>query len=65
MTALAFKAAIDDPKRFTASSKVGPYLGLTPRQYQSGESEWIGGVGKTNELVSVGRRRARKAGGLA
>jgi transposase len=31
MTALAFKAAIDDPKRFTSSSKVGPYLGLTVR----------------------------------
>ena len=31
MTALAFKAAIDDPKRFTTSTKVGPYLGLTPR----------------------------------
>lgn len=30
MTALAFKAAIDDPKRFTSSTKVGPYLGLTP-----------------------------------
>jgi transposase len=48
MTCLAFKAAIDDPKRFTSSSKVGPYLGLTPRQYQSGESKWIGGIGKTN-----------------
>ena len=49
MTALAFKAAIDDPKRFTSSTKVGPYLGLTPRQYQSGESEWIGSIGKTND----------------
>lgn len=49
MTALACKAAIDDPKRFTSSTKVGPYLGLTPRQYQSGESEWIGGIGKTND----------------
>lgn len=49
MTALAFKAAVDDPRRFTSSTKVGPYLGLTPRQYQSGESEWIGGIGKTND----------------
>jgi transposase len=49
MTALAFKAAIDDPQRFTSSTKVGPYLGLTPRQYQSGESEWIGGIGKSND----------------
>ena len=22
---------------------------MTPRQYQSGESEWIGGIGKTND----------------
>lgn len=49
MTALAFKAAIDDPKRFTSSANVGPYLGLTLRHYQSGESEWIGGIGKTND----------------
>jgi transposase len=49
MTALAYKAAIDDPKRFTSSVKVGPYLGLTPRQHQSGESEWIGGIGMTND----------------
>ena len=49
MTALAFKAAIDDPKRFTSSTKVGPYLGLTPRQHQSGENEWFGGIGKTND----------------
>lgn len=49
MTALAFKAAVDDPKRFTTSSSVGPYLGLTPRQHQSGESEWTGGIGKSND----------------
>jgi transposase len=49
MTALAFKAAIDDPKRFSSSNKVGPYLGLTPRQHQSGDSEWIGGIGQTND----------------
>jgi hypothetical protein len=28
---------------------VGPYLGLTPRQHQSGDSEWIGGIGQTND----------------
>ncbi len=49
ITALAFKAAIDDPKRFTSSAKVGPYLGLTPRQHQSGDSEWMGGIGRTND----------------
>jgi transposase len=46
---LPSKPALDDPKRFSSSSKVGPYLGLTPRQYQSGDSEWIGGIGQTND----------------
>jgi transposase len=49
MTALACKAAIDDPNRFTSSTKIGPHPGLAPRPYQSGESEWIGGIGKTND----------------
>ena len=34
---LTFVLTIDDPKRFTRSREVGAYLGLTPRQHQSGE----------------------------
>jgi transposase len=37
--ALAFVAAIDDPQRFARSRDVGPYLGLTPRRDQSGDSD--------------------------
>lgn len=37
--ALAFVAAIDDPRRFARSRDVGPYLGLTPRRDQSGDSD--------------------------
>lgn len=37
--AVAFVAAIDDPARFARSRDVGPYLGLTPRQDQSGDSD--------------------------
>jgi transposase len=37
LTALAFVATIDDPKKFAKSRNVGAYLGLTPRRYQSGE----------------------------
>lgn len=37
ITALAFKAEIEDPKRFKNSRDVGAYIGLTPRQYSSGE----------------------------
>lgn len=39
LTALAFMVRIDDPQRFRRSRQVGPFLGLTPRQDQSGESE--------------------------
>jgi transposase len=37
--ALAFVAAIDEPDRFRRSREVGPYLGLTPRRDQSGDSD--------------------------
>lgn len=46
MTALAFVTAIDDPRRFTKSSSVGAYLGLTPRRHQSGEADWSGRISK-------------------
>src|SRR6476659_11376747 len=37
LTALAFAAAVDDPRRFRRSRDIGAYLGLVPRRYQSGE----------------------------
>jgi len=37
LTALAFLLVIEDPARFPKSREVGPYLGLVPRQSQSGE----------------------------
>lgn len=37
LTTLAFLLVIEDPKRFRKSREVGPYLGLVPRQAQSGE----------------------------
>jgi transposase len=39
LTALAFVLTIDDPARFSKSRQVGPYLGLTPRKDQSGQSD--------------------------
>lgn len=39
LTALAFILTIEDPSRFTRSRDIGPYLGLVPRQDQSGESD--------------------------
>ncbi len=37
ITALSFKAAVDDPSRFKSSRTVGAHFGLTPRRFQSGE----------------------------
>ncbi len=46
ITALAFKAEIDDPKRFSDSKNVAAYLGLTPSQYSSGETKRQGRISK-------------------
>jgi transposase len=39
VTALSFKAAVDDPARFKSSRTVGAYFGLTLRRFQSGEKD--------------------------
>lgn len=46
ITALAFKAEIDDPARFQCSRDVGVHLGLTPRKYASGEVDRSGNISK-------------------
>jgi transposase len=39
ITAIGFKAAVDDPARFDSSRTVGAHFGLTPRRFQSGETD--------------------------
>jgi len=46
ITALSFKAAIGDPARFQDSRFVGAYLGMTPHQYSSGETQRLGRISK-------------------
>jgi transposase len=46
LVAVTFKAAIDDPARFSASRDVGAYFGLTPRRFQSGKSDYHGHISK-------------------
>lgn len=46
MTALSFKATIDDPTRFSRSRSVGAYVGLTTRRFASGEIDWTGRISK-------------------
>ena len=49
ITALAFASAVDDPARFRRSRDVGAHLGLTPRQYQSGETDSSGAISRCGD----------------
>lgn len=46
VTAMTFKAEIDDPTRFKKSRSVGAYFGMTPKQYSSGEVVKQGRISK-------------------
>lgn len=43
ITAMSFRAAVDDPNRFQKSRIAGAHFGLTPRRYQSGATIDYGG----------------------
>jgi transposase len=49
IVALTFVAAIDDPGRFKSSRAVGAHFGLTPRKYQSGETDVSGRISKIGD----------------
>ena len=49
ITALTFKAGVDDPKRFKRSRTVGAHFGLTPRRFQSGEIDIDGHISKCGD----------------
>lgn len=49
LVALTFVAAIDAPERFRSSRAVGPHFGLTPKKYQSGETDHSGRISKIGD----------------
>jgi transposase len=49
IVALTFVAAVDDPGRFRSSKAVGAHFGLTPRKYQSGETDVTGRISKIGD----------------
>ena len=51
ITALCFKATIDDPTRFKRSRSVGAYVGLTTRRHASGEVDWTGRISKCGDAM--------------
>lgn len=52
ITALAFRATIDRPDRFSRSRAVGAHLGLTPARYQSGETDIQGRVSRCGDELA-------------
>ncbi len=54
LVAVTFTTAVDDPGRFTSSKAVGAHFGLTPKKYQSGETEVTGGISKVGEGFRIG-----------
>jgi transposase len=51
LSALAYVSTIEDPARFGRSRSVGAHLGLTPRQYQSGEIDRTGRISKCGDAL--------------
>jgi transposase len=52
LTALTFRATIDRPDRFRRSRDVGAHLGLTPKRYQSGETDVQGGISRCGDELA-------------
>lgn len=62
LVAITFKKAIDDPTRIRKSKAVGALFGLTPRKYQSGETDVTGGVTRVgDEMVRTALYEAANA----
>jgi transposase len=51
LIAVTFTSAVDDPQRFAKSKGVGAHFGLTPRKYQSGETDITGAVSRVGDAM--------------
>src|SRR5438067_5228943 len=51
IVALTYACAIDDPARFKSSKQAGAHFGLTPRKYQSGETDYTGRISKIGDAA--------------
>jgi transposase len=51
VVALTYRARVDQPQRFVHSRAVGAHVGLTPKRYQSGETDYEGGVSKCGDAL--------------
>jgi transposase len=51
IVALTYSAAIDDPGRFKSSKRAGAHFGLTPKKYQSGQTDYTGRISKIGDAA--------------
>ena len=51
LVAITLTSAVDDPARFRHSRDVGAHFGLTPKKYQSGETDVTGGISKAGDAM--------------
>jgi transposase len=51
LVAINFASAVDDPARFRRSRSLGAHFGLTPKRYQSGETDVTGGISKAGDAM--------------
>jgi transposase len=49
VVSLTVTSAIDDPARFKHSKTVGAHYGMTPKRYQSGETDYTGRISKIGD----------------
>jgi transposase len=51
IVALTYASAVDDPARFKSSKAAGAHFGLTPKKYQSGETDITGRISKIGDAA--------------
>lgn len=51
IVALTYACAIDDPARFKSSKQTGAHFGLTPKKYQSGQTDRNGRISKIGDAA--------------
>ena len=59
IVALTYASAIDDPARFKSSKQVGAHFGMTPKKYQSGETDYTGRIIEDRRQARCARRSMR------
>src|SRR5215203_4349379 len=51
LVAVTFTSGVDAPERFARSKGVGAHFGLTPKKYQSGETDITGAVSRVGDAM--------------